>query len=390
MDNSNKEKSPPPGDFGDPNATTWSTGSVAHDPLALFRLVTRMRFDNMMGEKPLYPTVKKMEDVAKWSSHLGKEFKDRGIPKTSWPDTAFVFFADQGSIPELNMMIHQKRDQRNRTLASKGVGTTWDWDDFLEILKEVLIAHDPMALRRLVTWMRFDKTTGEIILYPTINTEDDIDKWSSRLGKEFKDRGIPKTSWPDAALQFLADQGSGSNLELNRVMRRMRAQRNEALASEGAETAWDWDDFLGILKEALVELNPPSAFAQFQEEYPTVTKIAKTGLVVAGATAFTPVVVIGGLNALGFTATGVALGSIAAGLQSAIYGGATTGIFSLCQSVAATGAVPTAISAVTSLVAGASVWGGGDPSPGPTDADEGSDDTGSQQDGHNPTPTAAS
>ena len=34
------------------------------------------------------------------------------------------------------------------------------------------------------------------------------------------------------------------------------------------------------------------------------------------------------LPALGFTASGVALGSIAASIQSAFYGGATTGVFS--------------------------------------------------------------
>ena len=43
------------------------------------------------------------------------------------------------------------------------------------------------------------------------------------------------------------------------------------------------------------------------------------------------------LSAAGFTAGGVAAGSIAASAQSVIYGGATTGIFSLLQSAGAAG-----------------------------------------------------
>ncbi|KAF9527878.1 hypothetical protein CPB83DRAFT_855350 [Crepidotus variabilis] len=253
------------------------------------------------------------------------------------------------------------------------------------------VAQVPRTLNRFVARMRFDKTTGELLLYPTINKAEDVDEWSSRLEKEFKDRGIPKASWPDAAILFLTDPRS--HPELNMVMRQKRDERNRALASAGVEKAWDWDDFLEILKEVLIELNTLSAFAQFQEEYPTATKIAKTGLVVAGATALTPVVVIGGLNALGFTAAGVAGGSIAAGLQSAVYGGATTGIFSLCQGMAATGAVPAAISAVTSLAAGASMWRGGDPSLDPTKATRSASDGADRddwQDGHDTTPTAVS
>ena len=43
------------------------------------------------------------------------------------------------------------------------------------------------------------------------------------------------------------------------------------------------------------------------------------------------------LPALGFTASGVALGSVAASIQSAFYGGATTGVFSTLQSAGAAG-----------------------------------------------------
>jgi hypothetical protein len=53
------------------------------------------------------------------------------------------------------------------------------------------------------------------------------------------------------------------------------------------------------------------------------------------------------------------LGSVAAGLQSSIYGGLTTGLFSTCQSIGATWVVGSGsiISGIGSLAAGASILG---------------------------------
>uniref|UniRef100_A0A0K2VBR2 Uncharacterized protein n=1 Tax=Lepeophtheirus salmonis TaxID=72036 RepID=A0A0K2VBR2_LEPSM len=55
------------------------------------------------------------------------------------------------------------------------------------------------------------------------------------------------------------------------------------------------------------------------------------------------------LTAAGFGAAGVASGSIAAGVQSAVYGGATSGIFSILQSAGAVG-----ISAASTAIIGTS------------------------------------
>lgn len=53
------------------------------------------------------------------------------------------------------------------------------------------------------------------------------------------------------------------------------------------------------------------------------------------------------------------LGSVAAGLQSAVYGGSTAGLFSACQSIAATWVVGSGsiISGIGSLAAGATLLG---------------------------------
>ena len=100
---------------------------------------------------------------------------------------------------------------------------------------------------------------------------------------------------------------------------------------------------------------------------------------VAGSIALAPAILVGGLNVVGFTVAGVArgrscfesiiinfevcvmiwfIGSIAAAVQSSFYGGATTGIFSACQSIAATwaaGSASTIVPGVASVVTGAKV-----------------------------------
>ena len=69
------------------------------------------------------------------------------------------------------------------------------------------------------------------------------------------------------------------------------------------------------------------------------------------------------------------LGSIAAGLQSIVYGGATTGLFSVCQSLGATMVVGSGsvISGIGSLAAGAAILPSSSPKPETGDSDSESD-----------------
>ncbi|KAI0652771.1 hypothetical protein C8Q79DRAFT_1005936 [Trametes meyenii] len=101
--------------------------------------------------------------------------------------------------------------------------------------------------------------------------------------------------------------------------------------------------------------------------------------------AATPVIVTAGaaivLPVIGFTSAGVAAGSIAAGVQSAVYGGATCGVFSLLQSAGATIAAPAAMEVVAALgtaAMGARMIQGGGNGDGEEgedgDGDEGGDD----------------
>ncbi|KAJ8078941.1 hypothetical protein PM082_013225 [Marasmius tenuissimus] len=80
-------------------------------------------------------------------------------------------------------------------------------------------------------------------------------------------------------------------------------------------------------------------------------------LIAGGSSVLLPSAGVATLNAVGFTSSGVAAGSLAASIQSVVYGSATSGLFSFCQSVGATAVV--ASPAGMALGAGAMVVGAG-------------------------------
>ncbi|KAF8959811.1 hypothetical protein BDZ97DRAFT_1922607 [Flammula alnicola] len=167
-------------------------------------------------------------------------------------------------------------------------------------------------LRRRVSRMRYDHSTGEEISYPKLNSAEALKDWLPRMETELSASGIPQTQWSDAAILFL--EGS-----VNIAMRAQRQRRTDT-----GILVWPWDEFTTALLEVVVEDTKPSALEIFRKEHPVATTTAAvaagTGLVVVGSTMLAPALVVGGLHAIGFTAGGVAGGSIAAGLHSAFYG----------------------------------------------------------------------
>ncbi|KAJ7580342.1 hypothetical protein C8J56DRAFT_961317 [Mycena floridula] len=102
------------------------------------------------------------------------------------------------------------------------------------------------------------------------------------------------------------------------------------------------DDTAGI-----TEITEPAG-GVYAAEYPrnaielvkrNIAALISTGMIVAGSAMLLPTLAILALNAVGFTLSGVAAGSLAAAIQSAFYGGATTGLFSILQSLGATAAI---------------------------------------------------
>lgn len=86
----------------------------------------------------------------------------------------------------------------------------------------------------------------------------------------------------------------------------------------------------------------------------SVIKAVGVGVVTAGAIS---VALPSALAAVGFGTGGVVASSVAASVQSVVYGAWTTGVFSTCQSIGATQVVPLAVSATggacASVVTGA-------------------------------------
>ncbi|KAG8905093.1 hypothetical protein FRC01_008479 [Tulasnella sp. 417] len=93
-----------------------------------------------------------------------------------------------------------------------------------------------------------------------------------------------------------------------------------------------------------------------------VATVAGGVLLTAGTVAVGPALALGVLRVAGFSAIGPVAGSLAASIQSAVYGGAVTSgsLFAICQSAAMGGITVGAAqvaAGLTALGAGAGLWG---------------------------------
>ncbi|KDR69307.1 hypothetical protein GALMADRAFT_77599 [Galerina marginata CBS 339.88] len=83
-------------------------------------------------------------------------------------------------------------------------------------------------------------------------------------------------------------------------------------------------------------------------------------LMTAGLTVLLPLLAVAVVNALGWTVSGVVAGSIAAAIQSSIYGAFTTGVFSTLQSFGATAVIASpaglAVGGITLVVGAGCLW----------------------------------
>jgi len=88
------------------------------------------------------------------------------------------------------------------------------------------------------------------------------------------------------------------------------------------------------------------------EKNPTNTAVAKAVLIALGVAVIAPPLVLALLGGIGFTAGGVAAGSLAAAIQSAVYGGAVGAgsLFALCQSIAMGGTAVVTVGTAIGMV----------------------------------------
>ncbi|KAI9145798.1 hypothetical protein BKA69DRAFT_1049618 [Paraphysoderma sedebokerense] len=120
-------------------------------------------------------------------------------------------------------------------------------------------------------------------------------------------------------------------------------------------------DVLGYHGEVAVSFEYPAVADNVEENAGNRWNINRNLLLAAGGmivgAAATPILLPAALGAVGFTSAGVAAGSAAAGIQSAVYGGyvASGSAFAVCQSIGAAGVGATSVAA--GGVAGGAVGG---------------------------------
>ncbi|KAJ7752887.1 hypothetical protein B0H16DRAFT_1690905 [Mycena metata] len=185
---------------------------------------------------------------------------------------------------------------------------------------------------------------------------EDVHIWIREVDAKLKQYHVPREDWVPVAQRFLGE-------ELQEVMQDTR-EGIEKLERKG----WNWDRFTSVLilihdevkKEAAANdiESASDIISRLRREHPIKTAAAAIGLIALGGITVGPAILVGTLNVLGFSASGVVGGSIAAGIQSAFYGGyvASGSVFALAQSAAAGGIVVTA-GPIQALSAGAMALG---------------------------------
>ncbi|TFK23716.1 hypothetical protein FA15DRAFT_670184 [Coprinopsis marcescibilis] len=203
---------------------------------------------------------------------------------------------------------------------------------------------------RLTDWMARSRR------YPVFKgSSKDLSDWFRIVEEACEENYIVEAQWTGVGIFFISG-------DLKPVMEERQAKYVEKSGDE----YWKWADFKDdiervvaeaerIISEEEKETGPmdkaKDAIAQFRKDHPHIAASASAGLVVGGSVVLIPALGILALNAIGFTAGGVAAGSFAAALQSIFYGSATTGLFSLLQSIGATAVLPAAGTIIASVSA---------------------------------------
>ncbi|KAL0063767.1 hypothetical protein AAF712_009324 [Marasmius tenuissimus] len=168
-------------------------------------------------------------------------------------------------------------------------------------------------------------------LYSGDSVQEDAQHWLRHIDRQCDRFGIPSEQRIQAALHFMREN--------------VHDIFSEAVPNTKAQLSGSQD--------------PVQSESESESEgrNKLIARLASGGLIAGGSSVLLPTAGIATLNAVGFTTSGVAAGSLAAGIQSAVYGGATGGLFSICQSIGATAVIASPAGIV--LGAGAVAAGAG-------------------------------
>ncbi|KAJ7500312.1 hypothetical protein B0H11DRAFT_1909267 [Mycena galericulata] len=178
---------------------------------------------------------------------------------------------------------------------------------------------------------------------PVFNGEvyEDVEMWISTIRYGLKQRRVPQEHWVSVAFHFMGYEPRAVLDDVKQTMRDL----------QGSEWDWNWtrltNGLIHIQNQAKKEAADSSgsvgsvgdSLRRFRKEHPYAAAAAGVGLITVGGITVAPAMLVGTLNLLGFSASGVVGGSIAASIQSAVYGGAIASgsAFSMAQSAAAGG-----------------------------------------------------
>ncbi|KAJ7247382.1 hypothetical protein B0H12DRAFT_1125011 [Mycena haematopus] len=153
--------------------------------------------------------------------------------------------------------------------------------------------------------------------------DENLQLWLCDIRYGLKQRRVPHADWVPVASHFLGPELQGVLGEVKEGI--------EKLEPGG----WNWDRFTSSLivihdrvKKDAAENDPETigaAVSRMRRDYPVQTAAAGIGLIALGGVVVGPAILIGTLKILGFHVTGIAGGSIAAGIKTAVYGGYVAG-----------------------------------------------------------------
>ncbi|KAJ6491021.1 hypothetical protein C8R45DRAFT_991352 [Mycena sanguinolenta] len=281
------------------------------------------------------------EDLQLWLCDIRYGLKQRRVPRAEWVPVASHFLG-----PEVQGVLREVQEGIDK-LEPGG----WNWDRFTSSLtaihdkvKKDAVENDPETIGEVLSRLRRDHPVEtaaaglgliaqggsmaqtDIAGYlsgwttQTFNArpEEDLDIWLCDIRYGLKQRRVPRAYWVPVASHFLGP-------ELQGVLSEVR-EGVEKLEPGG----WNWDRFTASLtaihdkvKTDAAENDPTIGAVLFRlrRDHPVETAAAGIGLIALGGVVSGPVIVAGTLKILGFHAAGIAGGSIAAGIKTAVYGG---------------------------------------------------------------------
>ncbi|KAF9780103.1 hypothetical protein BJ322DRAFT_1084565 [Thelephora terrestris] len=186
---------------------------------------------------------------------------------------------------------------------------------------------------------------------PKYDGSQDVRPWLRAMEEICRIYGIPLVQMTEMAIKCTAGQASPV----------LTAMFDARVAEAGG---WLWVDF----KQCVIQIEDnyrrnmrdaprDVTDGDFRSKHPYATAALAVTLIGVGTAVVIPAMTIGILGVIGFGPAGVAGGSFAAFLQSAICGGATGGAFSVFQSLGATMVAPSLISTFAGVgTAAAGTW----------------------------------